>query len=305
MARPEGPHLSTGDVQVYNEGSRGGRDGKELPSSFTLRFSRTPTMRFLAPALSILGTAALVARVTAADAGADTVGQSNIVPGAYIVEVETDQDPTDLYQELESEGIAVDVRRDLQFRLFRGGSFQLRNTSSSAAENEAQVQRILQKPNVRNVWPVRAIQFPKPTPVSVRKGSAATDGGDMARRDGKDTYAPHVLTQVDQLHAAGFTGKGIKLGIVDTGVDYTHPALGGCFGPGCVVSYGHDLVGDEYWSGSAPQPDNDPYDNCQGHGTHVAGIVAAQSIAATQRLGFAGAAPDVTLGMYKISGCPG
>ncbi|EPE02705.1 minor extracellular protease vpr [Ophiostoma piceae UAMH 11346] len=268
-------------------------------------------MRFLAPTLSIIGTAALVACVSAADGGANTISESSIIPGAYIVEVETDQDPTALYQELELEGISVDARRDLQFRLFRGGSFQLRNTSSSAAENDAQAQRVLQKSNVKNVWPVRAIQFPKPTLVSVRNGSAAGDGG-MARRDShrrqsgdNDTYAPHVITQVDQLHAAGFTGKGVKIGIVDTGVDYTHPALGGCFGPGCVVSYGYDLTGDNYWAGLAPVPDSDPYDNCQGHGTHVAGIVAAQSIEATRRLGFAGAAPDVTLGMYKISGCPG
>jgi subtilisin family serine protease len=31
---------------------------------------------------------------------------------------------------------------------------------------------------------------------------------------------------VDKLHAAGIKGKGIKIGVVDTGVDYNHPALG-------------------------------------------------------------------------------
>lgn len=37
-------------------------------------------------------------------------------------------------------------------------------------------------------------------------------------------------TGVDKLRAQGFTGAGIKVGIVDTGIDYKHPALGKCFG---------------------------------------------------------------------------
>ncbi len=52
------------------------------------------------------------------------------------------------------------------------------------------------------------------------------------------------------------------------------PALGnGCFGPGCLFSYGSDLVGDDYNGLNLPAPDPDPYDNCEGHGTHVAGII--------------------------------
>lgn len=40
------------------------------------------------------------------------------------------------------------------------------------------------------------------------------------------------MTGVDKLHAQGLTGKGIKIGIIDTGTDYTNPYLGGGFGPG-------------------------------------------------------------------------
>lgn len=40
----------------------------------------------------------------------------------------------------------------------------------------------------------------------------------------------HVLTTVDKAKNEGWTGQGIKVAIIDTGVDYTHPALGGCFG---------------------------------------------------------------------------
>jgi subtilisin family serine protease len=51
------------------------------------------------------------------------------------------------------------------------------------------------------------------------------------------------MTGVDYVHDVfEFTGKGIKVAVIDTGVDYTHPALGGCFGPGCRVSVGYNYV---------------------------------------------------------------
>lgn len=87
-----------------------------------------------------------------------------------------------------------------------------------------------------------------------------------------------------------------------TQIDYLHPALGGCFGPGCLVSYGTDLVGDDFNGANKPQPDPDPLDACNGHGTHVAGIIAAQP---NNPYGIIGAAQDVTLGAYRVFGCRG
>ncbi|KFH68076.1 hypothetical protein MVEG_06806 [Podila verticillata NRRL 6337] len=96
----------------------------------------------------------------------------------------------------------------------------------------------------------------------------------------------------------GLTGKGVRVGIIDTGIDYTHPALGGCFGPGCKVEVGWDFVGDAYNGQNAPVPSSNPMD-CAGHGTHVAGIIAADDSIVQ------GAAPQVILGAYRVLGCSG
>lgn len=89
-------------------------------------------------------------------------------------------------------------------------------------------------------------------------------------------------------------------------IDYMHPSLGGCFGPGCLVAYGYDLVGDDYTEldeTTSKKPDNDPIDHCNGHGTHVAGIIAAQS--GKNPWGIIGAAEEVTLGAYRVFSCRG
>lgn len=75
------------------------------------------------------------------------------------------------------------------------------------------------------------------------------------------------------------------------GIDYTHPALGGAFGPGNKVAGGWDFVGDDYPL-SAPVPDADPLDQCAGHGTHVAGIIAADP---TNEFNVTGVAYEATL----------
>lgn len=102
----------------------------------------------------------------------------------------------------------------------------------------------------------------------------------------------------------GLTGAGVKVAIMDTGIDYDHPDLGGCFGPGCRVEKGYDFVGDAFNADPAsagynpnPTPDPDP-DDCNGHGTHVSGIVGANGAVK-------GVAPGVKFLAYRVFGCAG
>ena len=83
--------------------------------------------------------------------------------------------------------------------------------------------------------------------------------------------------------AAARAGAGVVVAIIDTGIDYNHPALGGGIGPGRKVIGGYDFAND----------DADPMDD-NGHGTHVAGILAADSPIVT------GVAPGVSILAYKI-----
>lgn len=83
------------------------------------------------------------------------------------------------------------------------------------------------------------------------------------------------------------TGEGVTIAIIDSGVDYTHQDLGGCFGSGCKVIGGYDFVNN----------DNDPMDD-DGHGTHVAATAAGKDTTYNGR--FDGTAPDAKILAYKV-----
>ncbi|MEU9885035.1 S8 family serine peptidase [Sphaerisporangium sp. NPDC051011] len=137
----------------------------------------------------------------------------------------------------------------------------------------------------------------------------------------------------------GKTGEGVKVAVIDTGVDYTHANFGGSGDPadferndGTVlepgtfptakVIGGYDFVGDDYDSNdptSVPKPDPDPLD-CNGHGSHVAGSAAGFGVDAsgktyagpydstTHTKSFKvgpGVAPKASILAYRVFGCEG
>ncbi|HID20603.1 MAG TPA: hypothetical protein EYP28_06685 [Methanophagales archaeon] len=93
--------------------------------------------------------------------------------------------------------------------------------------------------------------------------------------------APDVWLLLDSI-GDNVTGKGVKVAVLDTGVDYKHPDLGGGKGTGYKVVRGYDYVNDDF----------DPMDD-DGHGTQMAGIIAANG-------DLKGVAPDATLLAYKV-----
>ncbi len=92
---------------------------------------------------------------------------------------------------------------------------------------------------------------------------------------------PNIVDMKDSQGRA-LTGEGIKIALIDTGVDYTHNDLKG-FGPDGKVIDGYDFL----------EKDNDPLDK-DGHGTAVAGIIAADG-------NMRGIAPKSKLLAYKIA----
>jgi subtilisin len=90
---------------------------------------------------------------------------------------------------------------------------------------------------------------------------------------------PHIFADV--AHAGGNKGTGIKVAVLDTGIDYNHEELDANY------RGGYDFVFD----------DDDPFDDSfNSHGTHVAGIVAAEE----NGIGVIGVAPEVELFAVKV-----
>jgi minor extracellular serine protease Vpr len=166
--------------------------------------------------------------------------------------------------------------------------------------------------------PVKAlsepVHFQRPDPMRVENLAAIVD------------KARERLTTTDFIGASrvhnefNIRGQGMHVGIIDSGIDYTHAMFGG---PGTVEAFqsvnplketslfptekvvgGYDFVGDVYNPGSLltdiriPRPDANPIDT-SGHGTHVAGTVAGVGY---DKQSFDGVAPDASLHALKVFG---
>ena len=122
-----------------------------------------------------------------------------------------------------------------------------------------------------------------------------------------DTASTNVMSSSTSaakgLRAKGFTGKGVTVGVIDSGCDATHPDLAD------HVVKNEILLSPEY-ANQTPTEDNtlvvpvdqSPVSNTDlgsGHGTHVAGIIAADSSSVDDgsRLGVA---PDAKLACFAI-----
>lgn len=182
-------------------------------------------------------------------------------------------------------GIRYNERRAYD-TLFNGFAIDIAPTDRS---------KIAQLSGVKAMYPVAIVEPPSPE----QTAASLPDLVSAIQMTGAD-IAQNTL---------GLTGKGVKVGIIDTGIDIDHPAFGGNGTnhstpfPTARVITGYDFVGDGYNSGGSgaalvPVPDDNP-DDCAGHGTHVAGIVGGNGG------GIKGVAPEVSFGAYRVFGCTG
>ncbi|WP_223147517.1 S8 family serine peptidase [Georgenia wutianyii] len=194
----------------------------------------------------------------------------------------------DFVSEAQDAGIDLEVRH----------TFSSLWSGISADIDDADIERVADLPQVRAVYPVLPVAAPeRPVSEPELRTALTMSGADVAQSE------------------LGFTGEGLKVGVIDTGVDYDHPDFGGAgvdgetpF-PNDKVVAGYDFVGDDFNADSTSAgyqpvrfPDADP-DDCGGHGTHVAGIVAADGDTAAG--GVRGVAPDAQIGAYRVFGCEG
>ncbi|MEV0845725.1 S8 family serine peptidase [Streptomyces sp. NPDC049954] len=151
---------------------------------------------------------------------------------------------------------------------------------------------LLDHDEVTAVWPDTKVK------ALADHGQAATG----AAVGGTDTSADdEALTR---LHAEGVTGKGVKVGVIDTGIDYHHPDLR------AVYQGGYDFVDDDSdpmettyadWKASGQAETNGGETYYTQHGTHVAGIIAGQGDRAVDRAAH-GVAPGARLYAYRALG---
>ncbi|PXF61131.1 MAG: hypothetical protein C4B59_06130 [Candidatus Methanogaster sp.] len=84
----------------------------------------------------------------------------------------------------------------------------------------------------------------------------------------------------EMAHNNGIDGTGVKVAVIDTGMDYTHEDMDANY------KGGYDFVSD----------DPDPFEDYNSHGTHVAGIIAAER----NGVGVVGVAPNVSLYAVRV-----
>jgi minor extracellular serine protease Vpr len=137
-------------------------------------------------------------------------------------------------------------------------------------------------PKLQNVSGVRAI-YPNNKVEAIPIEKATNSKPYMAES------APMI--GANQYWELGYEGEGMKIGVIDTGIDYNHPDLKDAY------KGGYDFVDN----------DNDPFEGNESiqsdHGTHVSGIIAGRG--KPDLGGVRGIAPKSDLHVYRVLGANG
>ncbi|KAF9367009.1 hypothetical protein CPB97_006518, partial [Podila verticillata] len=149
-------------------------------------------------------------------------GKVDFIPNAYIIEYSDGVRRNAAHNSLKANKVNYKVCNE--YNIFNGAALTVKSSHESDA--------LAKIPGIKNVWCITLHKIPK-----VNKSTKKpTD---------PEVVSFHRMTGVDVLHKKHkLTGRGIKIGIIDTGVDYKHPAFTapganeGCFtrnGKNCHV----------------------------------------------------------------------
>jgi subtilisin family serine protease len=158
------------------------------------------------------------------------------IPDAYIVELEPQMkiSSVSLPPLVSTNGkhIGYNVRRKFNTKHFNGLSLTVTDGTSLSSLRETK--------GVKNAWKVRFIPRPDHFHAAPLAPLAARDQETLPHVTGEsDVNNPLKMTNVKRLHDIGIKGQGVKVAVIDSGVDYLHPSLGGGFGPGYKIAFGY------------------------------------------------------------------
>ncbi|QKE76006.1 S8 family serine peptidase (plasmid) [Arthrobacter citreus] len=156
------------------------------------------------------------------------------------------------------------------------------------------VQQLLSTGVVKRVWKDNQVKLDEPKVADEMQTSTPTKVDDSLPQIG-----------ADKLHDENITGKGVKVGVIDTGIDYNHPDLKGIFKGGYdFVDNDSDPMETTYkdWKASGQaETDANGSTYYTEHGTHVSGSIGAQK-KNNSPSAVMGVAPDVDLYVYRVLG---
>ncbi|WPK24808.1 hypothetical protein PUMCH_002099 [Australozyma saopauloensis] len=176
----------------------------------------------------------------------------------YIVEFETSF--ADAQDDLGNQNLQFSVSNHYESSAFLGMSIQIHNP------NEFSLDDVLSLPSVRNVWQASYVTL------DFKSDKSASP-----------QWSPHSITGVDTVHDKAIFGEGIRVAVVDSGLDIHHEAFQH------LKIEGYDFTAD-------PQNPQTTFEDSVGHGTFVSSIIVGLSN------DMKGVAPGASLKMYKVFG---
>ncbi|MFF2876398.1 S8 family serine peptidase [Gottfriedia sp. NPDC057991] len=141
--------------------------------------------------------------------------------------------------------------------------------------------------------------------VSVKSDLPVEGKDSTTNTTGKGMADERSYLQIDKLHQEGYTGKGVKVAVLDTGVDYNHPDIKGAFKGGYdFVNNDNDPMETTYadWvKAGKPGGTSGAGNYVTEHGTHVSGTIVGQGKNESEDA-TTGIAPDADLYVYRVLG---